>query len=159
MAKNILFDNVNYQIDEAKLAAAKEELQSHFSTVMNGSGAAIKFGGSSYNIDATKLGSAKADFVGHLGTISGSGRKVKVGSVEYGIDNTKTADAVEQIKAVLGDNIGGGSEPETPTPSGTAPELVLDKNNLIMYTMDEAADTFVVYVDGVEKAVITKEEM
>ena len=103
MAKtNISFNNNNYNIDDSALSTATSALQSHFSTVMNGTGATIKLGGQSYGIDAAKLSAATTEFVTHLGTIAGSGSKVKVGGVEYGIGTDKVSGAVSELEAVLG---------------------------------------------------------
>lgn len=99
---NIIFNDVNYSIDESSLSTATAELQAHLSTVMNGSGAKISLGGTSYNIDSTKLTAATNDFTSHLGTISGSGSKVVIGGVEYAIDAAKVSSAVSELEAVLG---------------------------------------------------------
>lgn len=103
MAKiNIPFDNTNYPIDESSLSSASAALQSHLSTVMNGTGAAITLGGTTYNIDSAKLTAATNAFITHLGTVAGSGKKVVVGGVEYNIDSTKMADAIADLHNVLG---------------------------------------------------------
>ena len=103
MAKiNIVFNDINYSIDESSFATASAELQRHLSTTMSGSGSVINFGGISYNIDSTKLSSAASDLVSHLGTISGSSSKVTIGGTEYGIDFGKLSGAVADIEAVLG---------------------------------------------------------
>lgn len=102
MAKtNIKFNNATYQVDESFLAPATAELRTHLSTVMNGTGATINFGGSAYDIDSTKLTTARNAFVSHLGTIAGNGHKVTVNGVEYGIDSTKVAGAISDLEAVL----------------------------------------------------------
>ena len=112
MAKtNISFNNQDYQIDPASLSEATAELRQHLSSVMNGSGATIDFGGTTYNIDSTKLSTATNAFVTHLGTIAGSGYKVKVGEVEYGISSDKVAGAVSELEAVLG----GLNNPDAPS--------------------------------------------
>jgi hypothetical protein len=104
MAKiNVLFDNIDYSIDEYAFADASAELKSHLSSVMNGSGSVIDFDGLSYSIDSVKLQNATTDFVQHLGTIYGSGRKVVVGGVEYGIDSAKTQDAIDDLHDTLGE--------------------------------------------------------
>lgn len=99
---NIIFNDVNYPIDESSLSAATAELKAHLSTVMNGSGAVINLGGIAYNIDSTKLSTATNDFVSHLGTISGSGSKVVVNGVEYSIDSAKVSSAVSELETVFG---------------------------------------------------------
>lgn len=99
---NIIFNDVNYSIDESSLSAAIAELKEHLSTTMNGSGTVIELDGVSYNIDSTKLTTAKNDFVTHLGTISGSGSKVTVGGVEYSIDSTKVSEAISALETVFG---------------------------------------------------------
>lgn len=110
MAKiNIPFDNANYLVDESSLSSATTQLQSHLSTVMNGSGATIKLGGNSYNVDSTKLSTAMNNFVSYLGTISGSGAKVVVNGVEYSVDSTKLATAIADLHTVLG-GLNSGSE-------------------------------------------------
>jgi hypothetical protein len=104
MAKtNIKFNDKIYSIDEATLSAASTELKSHLSTVMNGDGAVITFGGDEYSVDSTKLTSATNDFIAHLGTITGNGMKVVVGGVEYGVDSAKVAGAFADLEAVLSD--------------------------------------------------------
>lgn len=117
MAKtNIVFNNKNYQVEDSNFAPYSNALKSHFSSVMNGSGATINFGGTTYNIDSAKLEAARNAFVQHLGTIAGNGSKVKIGGVEYGIDTAKVAGAVAEIEAVLGGSIsGGGSDSFTLT--------------------------------------------
>lgn len=115
MAKiNISFNNKNYPIDESFLSSAAAQLQSHLSTIMNGSGATINLGGTTFNIDSTKLSTATNAFVSHLGTIAGSGSKVIINGVEYGIDSTKVQTAVSDLEIVLGglksDGDEGGSQ-------------------------------------------------
>lgn len=103
MAKTkIVFNNKNYNIDEASFATATAALKSHLSTVMNGSGATIKFGGTSYNIDQTKLSTATNEFVTHLGKIAGNGSKVNVGGIEYSIDSDKISGPISDLEAILG---------------------------------------------------------
>lgn len=103
MAKiNIPFYNSNYSIEESALASAKARLQSHFSTVMNGTGATINLDGILYNIDATKLADATNKFVAHLGTVSGNGSKVIVNGITYNIDSTKMSNAITDMHTVLG---------------------------------------------------------
>ena len=103
MAKNkVIFDDTNYSVDEESLATATVELQSHLSTVMNGSGAKIRLGGIDYNIDSTKLSNATNTFVNHLGTVPGSGLNVIVGGVKYSVDSAKMTNAFAEIHAVLG---------------------------------------------------------
>ena len=110
MAKtNIVFNNTTYSIDESSISAATAELRQHLSTVMNGSGAVINFGGTSYGIDSTKLATAKNAFVTHLGTIAGSGSKVIVGGVEYSVGSDKIAGAVGELEDALGSLNSGGS--------------------------------------------------
>lgn len=102
MAKtNIKFNNTNFLIDDSSLATATAELQSHLSTVMNGSGATINLGGVSYNIDSAKLSNATNDFVSHLGTISGSGSNVVVNGVTYNVDSTKTSGAISGLETTF----------------------------------------------------------
>lgn len=106
MAKtNIIFNDINYQVDESSLSAAAAELKAHLSTVMSGSGSVINLGGVEYNIDSAKLSTAKNDFISHLGTIAGNGAKVIVGGVEYFIDSAKVSDAVGELETVFG-NLG-----------------------------------------------------
>lgn len=112
MAKtNIYFNDKNYSIDESSLSSATSALKQHLSTVMNGTGATINFGGTAYNIDSTKLSAATNEFVSHLGTVAGSGYKVKVGGVEYVVDSAKMTGAVAEIEAVLG----GLNNPDVPS--------------------------------------------
>lgn len=106
---NIIFNDINYSIDESSLDAAIAQLKSHLSTTMSGSGAAINLGGITYNVDGTKLSTATNDFIAHLGTISGSGSKVVIGGVEYSIDSAKVSSAVSELETVLG-NLNNPSE-------------------------------------------------
>lgn len=110
MAKiNIDFNNTNYNVDESALSSATAALQSHLSTVMNGSGATIALGDTTYNIDSAKLTAATNDFIAHLGTIAGSGSKVVVGGTEYAINSAKLSGAIAEIETVLGGLLSGGS--------------------------------------------------
>ena len=103
MAKtNIKFNNTTYSVDESVLAPAKTELQTHLSTVMNGTGATISLGGTEYSVDSTKLSTAMNSFISYLGTIEGNGSKVVVNGTEYSIDSTKLTSAISEIEAVLG---------------------------------------------------------
>ena len=119
MAKlNISFNGADYLIDESDLIATISVLQSHFSTVLGGSGATINLNGTSYNVDSTKLSVAKNDFVSHLGTIAGNGSKVKVNGVEYSFDKEKVSDATAELHSVLGGMISGGGEEEDTIAAG-----------------------------------------
>lgn len=102
MAKiNILFDEVNYKVEETSMSEHSNELKTHISTVMNGSGSAVKFGGTSYNIDSTKLSNTTNDFVSYLGTITGSGHKVIVGGTQYNASSEKLTSAIDELHAIL----------------------------------------------------------
>lgn len=120
MAKfNISFNGNSYSIDESALSSASTELQSHLSTIMNGTGATIKIDGTTYNVDATKLANARNTFVAHLGTVSGSGSKVVVNGTEYSVDSTKLNGAVADLQTVLSDlQSEGGSTWEAVTWNG-----------------------------------------
>jgi hypothetical protein len=116
MAKiDIIFNDIEYAVEESSFAEAAAKLQNHLSTTMNGSGSVITFGGISYNIDSEKLSNYTDDFVSHLGEIAGSDSKVMVNGVEYFIDSAKVQDAVAGLETVLG-NLNSGSEmpPEEP---------------------------------------------
>ena len=127
MAKtNIIFNDINYQVDESSLSAAAAELKAHLSTIMNGSGSVINLGGVEYNIDSAKLSTAKNDFISHLGTIAGNGAKVIVGGVEYFIDSAKVSDAVGELETVFG-NLGN---PVTGGNVAILDEAVLDSDIL-----------------------------
>lgn len=103
MAKiNVFFNNKDYFIDESSYAAAAASLKSHLSTVMNGSGTVVNFGGVSYNIDSAKLSSAVNDLVSHFEAIAGNGARVIVNDVEYLIDPDKVKVAVSDLETVLG---------------------------------------------------------
>lgn len=126
MAKtNIVFNNKNYQVEDSNFAPYSNALKSHFSSVMNGSGATINFGGTTYNIDSAKLEAATSEFVAHLRTIAGNGYKVVVGGVEYPFDAAKVQSAIAEIEAVLGGSIsGGGSDsPSSSTLEGDGQEF------------------------------------
>ena len=104
----IYFNGKSFEIPEAALGVASGALRNHLSSVMNGSGATINFGGTAYGIDSTKLATATSKFVSHLGTVAGSGYKVKVGDVEFGVDSTKVAGAFDSFNAVLNDLVASG---------------------------------------------------
>lgn len=109
MAKiNVPFDNKNYLVDEANFASSANALKSHLSSVMNGTGATINFGGVPYNVDSAKLTAARNAFVSHLGTVAGNGYKVVVNGVEYGVDSAKMTSAIAQLHEVLGGLLSGG---------------------------------------------------
>ena len=151
MAKiNIQFNNTTYAIDESELTPAIDELQTHLSTVINGSGAVINVGDTDYNIDATKLSTATSDFVAYLGTISGTGSKVIIDGVEYSIDSTKVQSAISEFQTTL-DNMGeieerlegDGSEYFTLAPTAlsfraTAPLDTLQEIQINGQTVDPA---------------------
>lgn len=104
MAKiNVNFNSKTYSVDESSLSDAANNLRTHLSTAMSGSGATINLGGTTYNVDSAKLLTATNDFIAHLGTVAGSDYKVVVGGVEYGVDANKMSDAVAQIETVLGE--------------------------------------------------------
>lgn len=86
MAKTILFNDKNYSIDEAALAAASSELKSHLSEVMNGSGAVINFGGVAYSIDSAKLSAAENNFAAYLNAIGG-GAPGDANKPQYGVND------------------------------------------------------------------------
>lgn len=120
MAKLIVFNNTNYPIDEASLSAATDALKSHLSTVMNGTGATIRFGGVAYNIDSTKLSAATNDFVTHLGTVSGDGYKVVVNGTEHNVASAKMTTAVSDLEVVLGGLISEGGDEGSQMPEKNA---------------------------------------
>ena len=102
MAKtNIVFNNINYKIDESTLEPAMSHLKSHLETTMNGSGASISLGGASYEIDSDKLSAATDIFVAHLESIAGNGKKIIVNGVEYSIDASKVSDAISELEITL----------------------------------------------------------
>lgn len=163
MAKiNIDFDNTNYPIDDSAIASATAQLQSHLSTVMNGTGATITVGGTTYNVDSSKLSAATTAFVSHLGTVSGSGMKVMVNGVEYGVDSTKMGGAIADLHEVLGglqSGGNGGSEGygEVILPETTYDEFTLDDMyGLYCYHINPAPfaitldETYCVVWDGIE---------
>lgn len=102
MAKiNIVFNNINYSIDESSFAEATAKLRHHLSTTMSGSGSVVNFGGISYNVDSTKLSSATNDFISHLSKIAGSGSKVIIGGIEYPFDSTKVQGAISDLETIF----------------------------------------------------------
>lgn len=92
---NIEFNGASFVIDESALESASADIKSHLSSVMNGAGATINFGGVDYNVDSTKLSAATNNFITHLGTIAGNGAKITIGGVEYNVD----ADKLEEVTA------------------------------------------------------------
>lgn len=114
---NISFNDKIYSIDPSSLSSASDDLKSHLSTVMNGSGATINFDDVFYNIDSTKLVNAQNDFVSHLGTIAGNGHKVTVGGVEYGVDSAKVANAITDLGVVLGELQSGNTSTDADLPA------------------------------------------
>lgn len=102
MGVNISFYDKNYNIDETAMSEATAKLQSHLTTVMNGSGSVVNLNGVSYNVDSTKLATATNNFVSYLGTIVGTGCTVIVNGVEYSIDSDKLSDSISDLEVVLG---------------------------------------------------------
>lgn len=100
---NIIFNDKQYPIDDSILATATSELQSHFNTVINGTGAKILLGDIEYNIDSTKLTVARNELVAHIQTIAGEGMKVVINGVEYNIDATKVSGAVTELDKAFED--------------------------------------------------------
>lgn len=136
----VIFNNKNYSIDDSAFVPHSNALKQHFSSVMNGSGAAINFGGTVYNIDSAKLAAAKNALITHLGTISGNDYKVVIGEVEYGIDAGKVAGAVSEIEAVLGGAISGDGEGGSFPISWNTMEVV---NNTGIYFEGETIPNYV----------------
>ena len=99
---NIVFNGINYLIDESSLATATSNLRSHLLTVMNGSGAVINLDGDSYDVDASKLSTATRSLVSHLGTIAGNDTKIVVGGAEYFIDDAKVGNTTSILENYLG---------------------------------------------------------
>ena len=126
MAKiKIHLNGTDYNIDESALADVMNNLKTHFSTTMSGTGAAIEFDGATYNIDSTKLATATNNFIAHLGTIAGEGLKIVVGGVEYGIDSSKVTGALSEFESVLGGlSSGGESDSNVITWDGTVGDRV-----------------------------------
>ena len=102
MAK-IILNNKEYNIDDAMLISATDELKNYFANAINGSGAKITLGGTEYNIDNVKLSTARNNLVTYLGTIAGSGAKVVIGGIEYGVDSTKVAGALGDLEVAFED--------------------------------------------------------
>lgn len=100
---DIHFNDERYIIEKALLASTIEDLDIHFSTVINGDGAVINFMGAEYNIDAEKLSTATDALVLNIETLAGSGKKVNVGGIDYGIDSTKVARTFEDLENLFKD--------------------------------------------------------
>lgn len=100
---NIHFNDERYIIEKALLASAIEDLDIHFSTVINGDGAIINFMGAEYTIDAEKLSTTTDALVLHIETLAGSGKKVNIGGIDYGIDSTKVARTFEDLENLFKD--------------------------------------------------------
>lgn len=100
---NIHFNDERYIIEKALLASTIEDLDIHFSTVINGDGAIINFMGAEYNIDAEKLSTATDALVLHIETLAGSGKKVNIGGIDYSIDSTKVAKTFEDLENLFKD--------------------------------------------------------
>lgn len=155
MQIKIHFDNSNYNIDgdESAIIEAYDKLESHLSTVMNGSGYVVSFGGTSYNVDSAKLENATNDFISHIGTITGNGKKVTVNGVKYNVDSTKLSESVDELHAVLGGLGGLHSDDESS-------DLLPEKNEYGFYynvpyckDVDDgggnvSSNAFVFYEDG-----------
>lgn len=160
---NISFNDKFYNIDESFVSKASADLRAHLSTIMNGTGATINFGGTPYNIDSVKLTDATNDFVSHISTISGSGMKVIVNGVEYNIDSSKMSDVIDCFSNILGslsnsddvtdEIINYQSEPVAFDENSTS--LVIAKCNNVGHLVDRApyfrdSDCYVVIVNGTE---------
>ena len=105
---NIIFNNKDFLIDESAIAPSSAELKSHLTSVMNGSGATIEFGGIEYGVDSTKLSAATNEFIAHLATIAGEGLTVVVGGVQYNVDPNKLSVAISELEGTFS-NLGNGA--------------------------------------------------
>ena len=98
MAKfNISFNGADYTVDKSALFPTINSLKEHLSTVMNGTGATINFGGTSYSVDSVKLQSATDTFISHLNDAAGDGLKTFIDGVEYTVDSTKMSSAMNDL--------------------------------------------------------------
>ncbi len=154
MAKNIIFNDTTYPIDESKLAPATAELQSHLSTAMNGSGATINFGGTAYNVDSTKLSTATNIFVSHLKTVEGDDSQVVVGGVAYSVDASKLANAVEDMHSTLS-GLAEPIEPALPASEGLEFALNNDGASYSVVGIGTCEDTDIVIPDTHEGLSVT----
>lgn len=100
---DINFNDEDYIIDKAFLSSAIEELETHFSTVINGTGTTIKFRDGEYNIDATKLLTATNAIISHLETLAGSGKTINIGGIEYSVDAAKVATIISNLEKIFVD--------------------------------------------------------
>ena len=101
MAKiNFSFDSLTYAIDESALDATKNDLKSHFSFIMNGSGSAIKFDQLTYNIDTKKLNNTASEIASCVAnSFSDTGRKLRIGKLEYYIDSKEIDEVISVLQA------------------------------------------------------------
>lgn len=151
MAKiNIPFNNKDYSIDEASLSPAADSLKNHLSTIMNGTGATINFGGTAYSIDSAKLLAATNDFISHLGIVAGNGYKVIVNGTEYSVGSDKVAGAVSELEIVLGGLISEGGDEGSQMPEKNAYGFYFNVPYVIEYDEDKHSckNTFVFYENG-----------
>lgn len=97
------FNDEKYIVDKSFLSSAIEDLETHFSTVINGVGTTVNFMGAEYGIDSEKLSTATNALISHVAELAGSGKKVKIGGIEYTIDLTKAARTFENLENLFSD--------------------------------------------------------
>lgn len=108
----IHFNDERYIIEKALFASTIEDLDIHFSSVINGDGAIVNFMGAEYNVDAEKLSTTADDLVLHIEILAGSGKKVNIGGIDYSIDSTKLAKTSEDLENLFKE-LASSREPST----------------------------------------------
>ena len=111
MAINIKFNNADYTVEESAIAGAKSLLKTHLTTVMNGSGASVKFDGTNYSLSSDKLNAAKDSFAAYLQSIvtTGAGTEIIMDGVKYNVNSSRLSTAISNMANALAGLSGGGS--------------------------------------------------
>jgi hypothetical protein len=101
MAKNVKFNNKDYNLDENKLAPIQQTLADFLTNELVGTGATIYFGDKVYSVNGTKIVNATDEFTTYLETIQGNDSTVNVNDVNYGLDKSKLVQATADIEETL----------------------------------------------------------
>lgn len=101
MAKNVKFNNKDYNLDQNKLAPIQQTLADYLTNELAGTGATIYFGDKVYSVNGTKIANATDKFTGYLNTIEGTDSAVIVGGRSYGLNKSKLADATTEVETAL----------------------------------------------------------
>lgn len=144
----IIFNNTSYEIPEAALNAASENIKMHILNAMQGSGAVINFDNLSYNIDSAKLSVATNALVSHLGTIFGNGYKVVINGAEHNVSSDELSDAISELEDTLNKLASGDTSSAGLYETGTNYTVQLKTWNELLTDGTVHVENGVVYTDA-----------